>query len=126
MSSLNRPLTGAMLSFMLDDHLAELRQDEGYQRSGRSGRTLVRQGPMRVLLVALRGGCQVGTHQAESPMTLQVLHGHIRFRAAGEEHELRAGQLLFFGPGDANDIHAVEDTTLLLTLAAQGDDYKSE
>lgn len=125
MSSLNRSLTGPMLSFTLDEHLAELHSDEGYARSGRSGRTLAKHGPMRVTLVALRAGSDVGTHQAESPMTLQVLHGHIRFRAAGEEHELRQGQLLFFGPGDANDIRAVEDTALLLTLAAQGDDDKT-
>jgi quercetin dioxygenase-like cupin family protein len=125
MSSLNRPLTGAMLQFTLDEHLNELRGDDGYQRSGRSGRTLAKSGPLRVTLVALRAGCDVGTHQAESPMTLQVLRGHIRFRANDQEHELREGQLLFFGPGDANDIRAVADTALLLTLAAQGDDYKS-
>jgi quercetin dioxygenase-like cupin family protein len=124
MSSLNRSLTGPMLSFTLDEHLAQLRADEGYLRSGRSGRTLAKQGPMRVLLVALREGCEIGTHQAESPMTLQVLHGHIRFRAGDGVHELRTGELLFFGPGDANDIRATEETALLLTIAAQGEDYK--
>lgn len=126
MSSLNRPLTGALLTFALDEHLSELRRDEAYARSGRVGRTLAKSGRLRVVLVALAEGAVVGTQQADSPMTVQVLQGHIRFRAEGGEHDLREGQLLFFGPGDANDIRATTETALLLTLSAAGDDYRIE
>jgi len=124
MSSLNRPLSGALLTFTLDEHLAELRRDEAYTRSGRAGRTLAKSGRLRVVLVALAEGCIIGTQQADSPMTVQVLQGHIRFRAEDAEHELHQGQLLFFGPGDANDIRATEETALLLSLSAAGDDYR--
>jgi quercetin dioxygenase-like cupin family protein len=40
----------------------------------------------------------------------------------GRDHELRAGQVLFFGPGDAHDIRAMEESALLLTISAIGDD----
>lgn len=126
MSSMNRPLAGSMLHFNLATHLAELRADEAYRRSGRAGRTLAKSGRLRVTLVALARDCVVGTHQADSPMTLHVVEGHIRFRANGEEHELRAGDLLFFGPGDADDIRATEETVLLITISAIGDDYMME
>src|SRR5690606_12950286 len=121
--SINRPLTGPNLTFDLASQLAELRQEEAYQRSGRAGRTLAKSGRLRVTLVAMAHGNVIGTHQADSPLTLHVLSGHIRFRAGGADHELGAGQLLFFGPGDAHDLTATEETSLLLTLSAIGDDF---
>lgn len=126
MSSINRPLTGPNLTFDLAAHLQEMRREDGYQRSGRAGRTLAKSGRMRVTLVAMARGNVIGTHQADSPLTLHVLSGHIRFRAGGEDHELNAGQVLFFGPGDAHDITATEETALLLTLSAIGDDFAGE
>ncbi len=126
MSSINRPLTGPMLAFDLEGQLQELRQDEAYRRSGRAGRTLAKSGRLRIVLTAMTTGVSIGTHQADSPMTVHVLRGHIRFRAGGEEHDLREGHLLFFGPGDAHDIRAQEDSVLLLSLSAVGDDYLTE
>ena len=123
MSSINRPLTAPNLTFDLSTQLAELRREEAYQRSGRAGRTLAKSGRMRLTLVAMTRGNVIGTHQADSPLTLHVLEGHIRFRAGGEDHELQAGQLLFFGPGDAHDLTATEESALLLTLSAIGDDF---
>ena len=123
MSSINRPLAGPMLTFGLESHLREMRGEEAYRRSGRAGRTLAKSGRMRVTLVAMAEGNVIGTHQADSPMTLQVLEGHIRFRANADEHEMSAGELLFFGPGDAHDIRATEETSLLITISAVGDDH---
>lgn len=112
--------------FNLEEHRTELRQDDGYRRSGRAGRTLARSGPLRLTLVAMAKDNVIGTHQADSPMTLQVVTGHIQFRAGDGEHELDEGEVLFFGPGDAHDIRATEETLLLITIGAQGDDYRLE
>ncbi len=125
MASINRPLAGPMLTFDLERQLSELQQEEAYRRSGRAGRTLAKSGRLRVVLVALASGTLVGTHQADSPMTLHILKGHLRFRTGEEPHELKQGELLFFGPGDAHDIRAIEESALLLTLSAIGDDYSS-
>jgi mannose-6-phosphate isomerase-like protein (cupin superfamily) len=38
-----------------------------------------------------------------------------------EQFELGKGEFLFFGPGHAQDIRALEDTALLLTITG-GDD----
>jgi quercetin dioxygenase-like cupin family protein len=126
MSSLNRSLAGPMLTFELEEQLRELKAEDSFRRSGRAGRTLAKSGRLRVTLVAMQGGNVLGTHQADSPMTLHVLSGHIRYRANDGEHELRAGQLLFFGPGDAHDIRALEESALLVTIAATGDDFQVE
>jgi quercetin dioxygenase-like cupin family protein len=126
MSSINRPLAGPVLAFDLDEQIDALRAEEPYGRSGRAGRTLAKSGRFRLVLTAMKKGNEIGTHQADSPMTLQVVRGALRFRTNGEEYTLNTGQVLFFGPGEAHDIRATEDSALLLTLSAIGDDYRPE
>jgi quercetin dioxygenase-like cupin family protein len=126
MSSINRPLAGASLTFHLSEQLADVRGEEAYQRSGRAGRTLAKSGRLRVVLLAVADGMAIGTHQADSPMTLQVVQGALTFRSNGQEYTLTAGQVLFFGPGEAHDIRATEESALLLTVSATGDDYRPE
>lgn len=126
MSPIDRPLAAPMMIFDLEPRLRELREDDSYRRSGRLGRTLAKSGRMRITLVALNGGIEVGTHHAESPMTIQLLEGTLAFTVAGREHELKAGQLLFFGPGEAHDIRALEESALLLTLSAIGDNFGND
>ena len=123
MSSITRPLAGPNLTFDLAEQIADLRSDESYERSGRSGRTLVKAGPLRLTLTCLASGVEVGTHHAELPMTLQPLEGRLRYRVGDERFEIGAGEVLFFGPGHAQDIFALDDTALLLTVSrdASGD-----
>lgn len=124
MSSINRPLAGPMLRFTLGEQFQQLRAEDAYSRTGRAGRTLAKSGRMRLLAVAMREGNVVGTHQADSPMTIHVLEGDIEFRAEGGEHHLRQGDVLFFGPGDAHDIRANRDSLILITISAVGDDFE--
>jgi quercetin dioxygenase-like cupin family protein len=125
MSPMERPLSQPMMTFELQPQIEELRADDSYERSGRLGRTLARSGRLRLVLVALNAGVEVGTHQADSPMTIQVVEGRIGFRIDGESHELRAGQVLFFEAGEAHDIRALDESALLLTLSDVGDDARN-
>lgn len=126
MSSISRPLSGPSMTFRLSEQISELRGEDAYRRSGRAGRTLAKSGRFRLVLLAVADGVVIGTHQADSPMTLQVVEGRLRYRDAGGEYELRAGDLLFFGPGQAEDIRATAETALLLTLSAIDDDFRPE
>ena len=122
MSPMQRTLDEPMMLFDLQPQVEQLRKDESYRRSGRLGRTLAKSGRLRLVLVALDAGVEVGTHHADSPMTIQLIAGRLGFRVGGRDYELREGQVLFFGPGDAHDIRALEESALLLTLSAIGDD----
>jgi quercetin dioxygenase-like cupin family protein len=126
MSSISRPLAGPMLTFNLKELVAELRKEEAYERSGRAGRALAKSGRMRLVLVAMAQGNEIGTHQADSPMTLHLLEGDISYKADGATRQLREGDVLFFGPGDAHDMHANRPSALLLTLSAIGDDFNPD
>jgi len=123
MSPMSRALAGPNLTFDLGSQVAELREDENYARTGRVGRTLVKAGALRLTLVVVGAGVDVGTHQAESPMTLQPVEGRLRYRVGEDYFEIGEGEVLFFGPGHAQDIRALEDTALLLTITgAEGDE----
>jgi quercetin dioxygenase-like cupin family protein len=126
MSSINRPLAGPVLAFDLAEQIAALQAEEPYRRSGRAGRTLAKSGRFRLVLTAMQKDNVIGTHHADSPMTLQVVRGELHFRTNGQEYTMTAGQVLFFGPGEAHDIRATEESALLLTLSAIGDDYRPE
>lgn len=116
MSPMSRALTGPNLTFDLAGVIEELRHDESYARTGRVGRTLAKDGSLRLTLTLLAKGIEVGTHHAESPMTLQPLKGRLHYRVGEEHFEIGAGEVLYFGPGHAQDIHAVDDTALLITI----------
>lgn len=119
MTSMSRALTGENLTFDLGTQVAELRKDEGYRRSGRVGRTLVKAGSLRLTLTVVAEGVEIGTHHAVSPMTLQLLEGRLRYRVGGETFEIGQGEVLFFGPGHAQDIKALADAALLLTISTE-------
>lgn len=116
MSAITRSLTGESLTFDLAAQIAELRADESYARSGRSGRTLLKDGRLSITLTLIAKGVEVGTHHAVAPMTLQPLEGRLHYRVGDAHFEITKGELLFFGPGHAQDIRALEDTALLLTI----------
>jgi quercetin dioxygenase-like cupin family protein len=119
MPQITRTLTGDNLTFDLGAQIAELRQDESYVRSGRAGRTLVKAGPLRLTLTLLAEGVEVGTHHAASPMTLQTVEGRLRYRVGDDAFEIGQGEVLFFGPGHAQDIRALADTALLITITGE-------
>ncbi len=119
MSPMSRVLTGPHLTFDLREQIEDLRQDQSYVRTGRVGRTLVKSGALRLTLVVLAEGVDAGTHRAESPMTVQVFGGRLRFRVDGREFEIGHGEVLFFAPDHAQDITALEDTALLLTITGE-------
>jgi quercetin dioxygenase-like cupin family protein len=124
MSPMERSLTEPVMLFDLQRHIAELTSDDSFERSGRLGRTLARSGRLRLVLVVLKAGIEIGTHHADSPMTIQLAYGRLGFTTGGTPYDLSAGQVLFFGPGDAHDITALEDSALLLTISAVGDDAR--
>ena len=122
MSSLNRPLAGPMMTFDLREQLRSIRADEAYAKHGRTARTLAKSGRFRLLVAALTDGHEIGTHQADSPLTIHVLEGGLQFRIDDQVQRLHEGEILFFGPGDAHDIRAIGESAFLITISAIGDD----
>ena len=118
MSSIDRPLSGKALHFRLREGLhPELIDASLLARAGRSARTLVKDGPLRVTLVALSRGGELREHQADGPITVHVLSGQIRFRAGDDEWTLEGGDLLSLGAGVPHAVESASGGEFLVTVA---------
>lgn len=120
MSPVTRPMSGDVLRFRLEEERAHVNDVALLERHGRNARTLVKEGPLRLTLMMLGPGGRVAPHHADGPIAVHVLNGDIRFRAAGQDHHLAAGELLVVHGGLEHDVASDGGGTFLLTVVHSG------
>lgn len=115
MSSMHRTIEGNVLvrhlvrdELLINQHLVA--------RHGRSGRTLVKEGPLRVTLMALDADGSLPTHSTTGPVTVHMLEGTIEFHALGLSYLLQAGDLLALAPGVLHGATSLTGGLFLLTV----------
>ena len=79
--------------------------------------TLVKQGGLNVVLMRLHAGATLAEHSAPGTTTVQVLDGHVRAQVGDETLDVPAGRLIAFDARVRHSVEAIDDSTLLLTLA---------
>lgn len=115
MSSLNRTIEGDVL-------VHHLKRDEQMidrsllARSGRSARTLVKDGPLRLTLIALAAGGSMPSHRAEGPITIHLLEGDVVFDVEGREYALIPGEVLVLASGVRHGVRSKTGCVFLLTV----------
>ena len=120
MPTIDRPLGRTALHYRLDEaQLPELVDAELLAKAGRTARTLVKDGRLRVTLVALGTGGALAPHRADGPITVHVLSGALRFRAGKDEWSLDAGALLSLGAGVEHAVDSASGAVFLLTVVAE-------
>ena len=85
--------------------------------ASRDGVTLVKEGGLNVVLTHLHSGSRLQEHASSGPETVQVLDGRIRMQIRDETMEVPAGRLVAFDAGVRHTLEALEESTLLRTLA---------
>lgn len=120
MPSIERPLAGDVLVFHVEDELAATRNDDILARSGRTARTLVKDRSLRVTLHLLAPGAAIGEHKADGPITVQVLHGAMTFRADNRDFNLKEGDLLALDTGIVHSVTSSDGAAFLLTVSLAG------
>lgn len=83
-----------------------------------TAKTLARQGPLRVVLLALPRGTRIPRHQAAAAISVQAIFGEVTFTVADQKQRLVPGKVLVVARDLAHDLEAAEDSAVLLTLAA--------
>ena len=116
MTAMERPLAGDVLVFDLEEERKRTADPTLLARSGRNARTLLKNGPLRVTLVVVAGGGEIAEHQAEGPITVQVVQGGIRFLVGDHDYELGPGEVLSVGPGVRHRVVSDGGGTFLLTV----------
>ena len=112
-----RRLSGKVLTFMLSAEDDTLREFAEGSTTGRAGKTLVKQGPLRVTLVALKKGTSLPSHQVSGPISIQAIRGCLRLTTDRGDLDVSAGTLIALGPGLVHTAKAHEDCAILITFA---------
>jgi len=117
MPSIERPLSGDVLVYDLGEERERAEDPAHLKPGGRSARTLIKNGPLRVTLVGIAAGGSVPEHVAEGPITVQPVRGCIRFTVPGRHYDLEPGQILAAGPGIRHSVSSDQGGAFLLTVA---------
>lgn len=94
----------------------ELRQEDAYQRSGHTARTMVREGDLRVVLIVMKDGARIPQHTAQETTSIQTTAGLVRLQLPDRTVELPVGHLLVLDGGLAHDVEASGVSAFVLTL----------
>jgi len=114
-----QPMAGTYLEFDLVREIEQLHHEPDWS-SGQNAKTLVKYDDLRVVLIALRARARMPDHRTDGRLSIQVVQGHVQMRAEGRTFDLRTGRMLALDRGLPHDVEAVEDSTLLLTVAWPG------
>jgi quercetin dioxygenase-like cupin family protein len=115
MSSLNRTLDG-------DVRIHHLTQDQRLidssllARHGRSARTLVKEGPLRLTIVAIAPGGNLPAHSTGGPVTIHVLEGEVTVSALDREYLLAPNDVLVLASGLEHAARSAAGGVFLLTV----------
>lgn len=124
MSSLNRKVSGDVLLYHLADD-EQLIDQALLAKHGRSSRTLVKEGPLRLTVVALGAGGELAAHRAPGVVTIHVLEGEISLAVAGTDHEMKPKDLLVMEPGVEHSARSAGGGVFLLTVAGAPSSVKA-
>jgi quercetin dioxygenase-like cupin family protein len=103
----------------MTQHSAKPVQSVEVQPLGRALATtmlLVKTNDVEVTQVIVPTGTGIPTHEARGETVLHCLVGRVLLTAVREQHELRAGQLLYLLINEPFSIHGMQDSSLLLTI----------
>ena len=115
MSPVRHQISGAVLEFPLVGEMQRVRGELAPSET-RIARTLVKEGPIRVTLVAVAAGGALHEHTAGGPVTIQVLDGAIELDAAGRTWSAGPGTLLALEAGVPHAVRSPSGGMFLLTV----------
>ncbi len=115
MSPVRHRVSGAVLSFPLVEEMHRVRGELASSET-RIARTLVKEGPIRVTLVAVAPGGALHEHTADGPVTIQVLDGDLELDAGSRTWPADAGTLLALEAGVAHAVRSPSGCVFLLTV----------
>ena len=125
MSSMNRTIEGEVLVHHLPQDQFIIDRELLAQR-GRTSRTIVKEGPMRLVLMALSSGGDLPPHSTDEPVAIHVIEGDIDFHAAGTDYHLGTGDVLVFGAGVEHSAASVDGCVFLLAVVRTSSDTGSQ
>lgn len=112
----NRLIDGALVKIDVPTFMQILRDEKTWEESDRNAITVFKTLGMRIVLMALHEGAEIGRHAADSMINIQVLTGRILINTEVQSFDLEQGQILALHKNIMHSVTAIEETFFLLTL----------
>ena len=112
----DRALDAAMVSIDLRLFIAQIREEEQWQKSDRNAITVFKSLLNSIVLIALRKDAEMKKHTAPGAIHVQVLEGEMLFTTDEQTITLSSGQMLVLHEAIPHSVLAKEETVFLLTL----------
>jgi quercetin dioxygenase-like cupin family protein len=78
--------------------------------------SLVKTDSLELIRLVLPAGKDIAEHRAPGEITVQCLEGLVEFSIGEKTHRLAAGEMLYLDAKTPHALHAVEDSSVLVTL----------
>lgn len=112
-------ISGKVLRFLLSFEESRLHEQASASPAGRAGKTLVKEGALRVTQLALQKGMSLPSHDVEGAACVQVLRGRLQMVTPEGKMELTPGALVVLDAGVPHSAVAMSDCVMLITIAMQ-------
>jgi len=113
----DRVVDAPMVNIDLSSFMKQIKQETTWKNGDRNAITIFKSKGMRLVLIALHSGAVMNANKGIGILSVQVLEGQIRFATKSQTTELSQGQMLALHEGIPHSLTAIEETTILLTLA---------
>ncbi len=115
MTPLQRHIAADVLVQHLDQDALTIDAELLAQR-GRSARTLVKDGPLRLTLMALAPGGVLPAHTTDARVSIHIVKGDVTFLAVDREYVLTSGDVFVLAPGVEHAARSRTGAVFLLTV----------
>ncbi|MGD9647912.1 MAG: cupin domain-containing protein [Pirellulales bacterium] len=78
--------------------------------------TIVKTQSLEVIRVVMSAGKQIPPHAVAGEITVQCLEGQVEFGVGSVQHLLTSGSFLYLAGGSEHSLHALESSSLLVTI----------
>jgi quercetin dioxygenase-like cupin family protein len=107
-------------TFDLRTEVQALKAEHAPSSRGHRQKTLYKRGGATIALFRFERGGGLAPHKTSGTVTIHVIEGRMRIGTAGApphgEHILTADQLVVLAPDVEHDVHALEESTMLLQV----------
>jgi quercetin dioxygenase-like cupin family protein len=111
------PLKGEALLFDLHEQGAAVLGEAHLSNVGRSARTLIKDGSLRLTILGIAAGSSLKDHAANGPVSIHVLHGEVDIHLGDRSERLPGEHTLVLGANVVHSLSAATDAVVLLTIS---------
>jgi len=114
-----RRISGDVLRFQLAFEEARLHEAAAASSAHRAGKTLVKEGSLRITQLALQKGMRLPWHEVGGALSIQILRGRLQMTTSDGKMDLAPGALVVLNGRVQHTAVAMSDCVMLITIALQ-------